>query len=204
VDPQSTLLHNSNNVLETPSLKDVSECTSHDVPRGEAAVERHDAAPTRVNAMATSCSPITAKHVADEGSVRDSPETLFSFASSISSPSLDNESTNSSISSFSQQTASPESGDAPASDQRSATILPHCTPPVGINNMLAVPRSPSNSRFSCPQCPRKFSTLVKARYGKFLRMELVILTFPSQSSLSKLSACTLLLQPGVQMELPAA
>jgi hypothetical protein len=127
-------------------------------------VERHDAAPTRVNAMATSCSPITAKHVADEGSVRDSPETLFSFASSISSPSLDNESTNSSISSFSQQTASPESGDAPASDQRSATILPHCTPPVGINNMLAVPRSPSNSRFSCPQCPRKFSTLVKASH----------------------------------------
>jgi hypothetical protein len=169
VDPQSTLLHNLTNVLETPSLKDVSECTFHDVSRGEAAVERHDAAPIRVNAMALSWSPMQARRVTDGGVltvVRDSLTSTSSHVSSSSSPSLDDESeNNTSISPFSQPTASSESRGLPASDQRSAMISAQCTPPAGTNDMLAVPIPLPNGHFSCPYCPRKFSQLSKARYG---------------------------------------
>jgi hypothetical protein len=166
VDPQSTLLHNPTNVLETPSLKDVSECTFHDVSRGEAAVERHAAVPTRVNAMAPSWSPIPVKHVADGGVVRDSPLITTSLGLSFSSPSLgDERESHTSISPYSQPTVSPESGDLPASDQRSSMIPAHYTPPAGISDMFAVPIQLPNGRFSCPQCPRKFSSFAKARCG---------------------------------------
>jgi hypothetical protein len=167
VDPQSTLLHNLSNVLETPSLKGVSECTSHDVSRGEAAAERHDAAPARVNAMAPNWSPIPAKHVADGGVVRDSSFATTSSVSSSSSPSLDQESENHTPPS-SQAAASSKPGHVPRPEQPSLLILPHCTSAAGVsgvNDMAAVPIPLPNGHFSCPRCPRNFSGFAKARYG---------------------------------------
>jgi hypothetical protein len=164
VDPQSTLLHNLSNVLEAPSLKDVSECTSHDVSRGEAAVERHDAAPTRVNAMAPSWSPIPGKYVADGGVVRDSSFTTTSSSTASSSPSLDEESENH-TSPSSQAAASSEPGHVSPPNQPSSFDPPHCIPAGGDNGMADVPLSLPTGRFSCPQCPRKFSGFAKARYG---------------------------------------
>lgn len=131
-------------------------------------MERHDAAPIRVNAMALSWSPMQARRVADGGVltvVRDSLLSTSSHVSSSSSPSLDDESeNNTSISPFSQPTASSESRGLPASDQRSAMISAQCTPPAGTNDMLAVPIPLPNGHFSCPYCPRKFSQLSKASH----------------------------------------
>ncbi|KAH8774088.1 hypothetical protein F5882DRAFT_170456 [Hyaloscypha sp. PMI_1271] len=115
--------------------------------------------------MAPSWSPIPVKHVADGGVVRDSPLIMTSLGLSFSSPSLgDERESHTSISPYSQPTASPESGDMPASDQRSSMIPAHYTPPTGINDMLAVPIQLPNGHFSCPQCPRKFSSFAKASY----------------------------------------
>jgi hypothetical protein len=166
VDPREVVFYNLPDGLETPSLKDVSEYTFHDVPRGEAAAERRDAAPARV-AMAPSWSPIPAKHVAGGGVVRDTPLIPTSLGSDFSSPSLDDESelsNHTSISPFSQPTASSEPRPEPPPDRRSLSIPAHPIPPAGISNVILVPLPLSNGQFSCPHCPRKFSGFARASY----------------------------------------
>jgi hypothetical protein len=167
VDPREVVLYNLPDELETPSLKDVSECTFHDVSRGEAAAERRDAAPAR-GAMVPSWSPIPAKHVAGGGVVRDTPLIPTSLGSEFSSPSLDDESefsNHTSISPFSQPIASSKPRPESPPDRRSLSIPAHPIPPADINNVILVPLPLPNGHFSCPHCPRKFSGLARARYG---------------------------------------
>jgi hypothetical protein len=167
VDPQSTLLYKLPNVLETPSLGDVSECASQDVARGEAAVERHDAAPIRFNATAPDRSPILANHVTDGGAEQYSPIPTISSGSSLSIPVLDDESGNhTSVSPFSRATTSSEPRQGSTTCEGS-TLNPPCPEPAaGLNHVLAVPIHLPDGHFSCPQCPRKFPSLAKARYGR--------------------------------------
>ena len=167
MDPREVVLYNLPDELETPSLKDVSECTSHDVPRGEAAAERRNAAPAR-GAMAPSWSPIPAKHVAGGGVVRETPLIPTLLGSEFSSPSLDDESelsNHTSISPFSQPTASSEPRPEPPPDLRTLSIPAHPIPPADTNNVILVPLPLPNGHFSCPHCPRKFSGFARARYN---------------------------------------
>jgi hypothetical protein len=167
VDPWEVLLQNLPDGLDIPSLKDVSECTSHDVPRGEAAAERRDAAPAW-GAMAPSWSPIPAKHVTGGGVVRETPFIPTLLGSEFSSPSLDDESeltNHTSISPFSQPTASSKPRPEPLPDWRSLSIPAHPIPPADTNNVILVPLPLPNGHFSCPHCPRKFSGFARARYG---------------------------------------
>lgn len=160
MDPQSTLLHHSSDVLRTPTLIDVSEYASpgaSDESRGE---------PIRVNAMAPSWSPITAKRVADGGVMCDFSLPTCSSGSSFSSPLLDDESGNhTSISPVSQATASFQARHhRPGSDHSSPLISPHPLPPAADNSRAVVPLPLPDGQFSCPHCPRKFSSFGKARY----------------------------------------
>ncbi len=167
VDPREVVLQNLPDGLDIPSLKDVSECTFHDVPRGEAAAERRDAAPAR-GAMAPSWSPILAKHVAGRVEARDSPLTTTSLGSEFSSPSLDDESepsNHTSISPFSQPIPSSKPRPEPPPDRRSLSIPAHPIPPADTSNVILVPLPLPNGQFSCPHCPRKFTGFARARYG---------------------------------------
>ena len=168
MDPQLTLLHNPPHVLGTPSLEDESECPSQDVTRGEAAVERHDAAPTWVNAMAPSRSPMQANYVADGGVVQNSSMTATSSGSSFSSPLMDDESENwTSISPFSQAmiSAEPNAASKPGiGSSWSPTERSHEHPDLPRNGMVVVPISLPDGRSGCPRCPRKFLSFARARY----------------------------------------
>ncbi|PMD18049.1 hypothetical protein NA56DRAFT_257363 [Hyaloscypha hepaticicola] len=69
-----------------------------------------------------------------------------------------------SISPFSQPTASSEPRPEPPPDRRSLSIPAHPIPPTGINNVILVPLPLPSGRFSCPHCPRKFSGFARASY----------------------------------------
>ena len=97
--------------------------------------------------------------------MRDIPLTTFPIGSAASSPLMDDESENqTSIFPSSQPSASYEAQHIAIPDQQSQVVPPRLIPPARINHMVAMPVATLKCHFSCPQCPRKFSSTAKARY----------------------------------------
>jgi len=147
LDPRSTL-YKPSNVLGQPSLIDVSECSSPDGTRGEAAVELHDDSPSTVQRDRTELVSDASQYVAEEGMVRDHSLSADSLNTQLSDPSLDDESgDHTSISPLSQPTASSQSSTSESQfeqlEDASLTKLPDGT-------------------FKCPKCPRTYPERRKA------------------------------------------
>jgi hypothetical protein len=191
LDPRSTFLHNPPNVLETPSLPDVSEC-SHENTWGEAAVGRHDGSPDPVQHDRTESVSDASQCVSVVGGVvRDLSLSANSSVSTPSSPSLDDESANhTSISPSSSNTTARESvnGSMPGqlpSLAPSSTRTPH----AGPNVQAVAPTHLPNGQYMCPRCPRKFLGLAKARYEPSTLDLMSDINKYQQSSCSDISTC---------------
>ncbi len=164
MDPRSTLLYNPPHVLETPSLNDVSKCSSSDATWGEAAVERHDDSPDPVQRDRTESVSDASQHVAGGGAVRDISFPDYFPVSTISSPLLDDESgSHTSLSPFSLGPTNLETVDGSRPTQIPSTSPPpvsHAEPSMQDVGPAQMP----DSEFMCPHCPRTFNDRAKARF----------------------------------------
>jgi hypothetical protein len=170
VDPRSTLLHSQQHELNTPSLNDVSKCLSNvilpNATRGEAAVERHDASTDSVQRDRTESVSDASQYVAGGCAVRYPSLSDTPLASTVSSPSLDDDSGNhTSISPSPQGSTIFESMNGSMSSR-----LPSLTPSprsfdAGPSIQTVVPQVPlSTGRFTCPSCPRTFAGQIKREF----------------------------------------
>ncbi|TVY31737.1 hypothetical protein LSUB1_G008378, partial [Lachnellula subtilissima] len=160
LDPRSAL-YNPPDVLKPPSLIDVSECSSSDGTRGEAAVELHDDSLNAVQHDRTELVSEASQHVAEEGMVLD-PSLSAEFSNPVlPSPSVDDESGNhTSISPASQTEISSESMNglvpSPCQSMSSASRVSWT-----VTENIAYITLPDGT-FKCPKCPRTFREERKA------------------------------------------
>jgi hypothetical protein len=160
LDPRSDL-HNPPNVLNTPSLIDVSKCSSPDHPVantwGEAAVVHHDNSPDLVRDCTRSVSDAS-QNDTDESAVCRNSFVPDPPSGSASSSSLDDESGN-------HTTTSPQSQSTTPFETMNelASLTPSPRSKAGLVTQYVVVLPLPNGRFKCPKCPRIFPGLGGAR-----------------------------------------